>query len=122
MLCPRWLLAQVRRRSTNTTWHLSRDPGHGATHLDTSIAAAALADEVAAYIGITAASATITGPRSRPELHLRVTTEDQAPVSELRERIDTHALPRLRHALECAVLPTEVLIRAGATPTSARAH
>lgn len=116
--CLRWLLAQTGRRATSTTWHLSGDPGRGHTDLDADIAAAAIAEEITGYPGVTTATATITGQRAQPELHLRVTIEDHTPVSELRKRIDTHALPRLRHALERASLPTEILIRAGATPVS----
>jgi hypothetical protein len=39
-------------------------------------------------------------------------------VNELRDRIDTDALPRLRQALELDALPTEILVRLGAKRAS----
>lgn len=44
-------------------------------------------------------------------LHLVLDTEDGADITELRERIDTEALPRLRQALDLDALPGDVLLR-----------
>lgn len=120
LLCLRWLVAQTRRRTTGETWRLHADGDHGMTRLDTSTAASALAAEIETYTGMHSASAVISGPRAQPELHLWLAVEEQAPLGELRERIDTHALPRLRQALELDALPTETIVRLAAKPQSSR--
>lgn len=119
-LCLLWLVAQTgRRRERSQTWRLGGDPGRGTTLLNTDAAAAAFADEVEAYPGVQRASAAITGARSQPLLHLTLTTESDTQVSDLRTRIHTEALPRLRAALELDELPAEILLRLG---TAAPAH
>jgi hypothetical protein len=57
------------------------------------------------------ASARLAGSRAQPALHLVVATEDRADISGLRKRIDTEALPRLRHALDIDTLPADLLLR-----------
>jgi hypothetical protein len=118
LLCLRWLVAQTGRRAVGQTWRISMDRERGTTHLDTSSAASAFADEVETYTGVSSASAVITGARAQPELHLSLAVEEHAPVNELRDRIDTDALPRLRQALELDALPTEILVRLGAKRAS----
>jgi len=118
LLCLRWLLAQAQRRATAQTWRLSGERDLGTTTLESSSAASAFAEEIETYTGVSSARAVITGARSQPELHLTLAVENRAPVNELRERIDTHALPRLCQALELDTLPTEILVRLGAKPAS----
>ena len=109
--CVRWLLAQTNRTPASRTWRLVTDAGRGVTYLDTSHAAAAIAQDVATYRGVAKASATLTGPRAQPRLRLTVHTETGTTINPLRQRITEHALPRLRHALELEQLPTELLLR-----------
>jgi len=116
VLCLMWLLAQVgRRRAGSESWHLPTDPAGGSTVLDADAAATAVAAEIEDYPGVRRTRAAITGSRSRPRLHLTVTTEVDTPVTELRERIAGEALPRLRAALDIQDLPTEILVRLGET-------
>jgi hypothetical protein len=116
LLCLRWLLAQALRRPKTATWRLPGDSGRGATRLDTDHAADAIAADIAAYRGVAKANATLTGPRAQPVLHLVVHTETGTDIGPLRERITTHALPRLRHALELDTLPADLLLRLDTTP------
>jgi hypothetical protein len=118
LLCLRWLVAQTGRRASSETWRMSTDRDRGTTRLDTSSAASAFADEIETYTGVGSASAVITGARAQPELHLTLAVEEHASVNELRDRIDTDALPRLRQALELDALPTEILVRLGAKRAS----
>lgn len=120
LLCLRWLFAQTRRRAVAQTWRLTGDRDKGTTRLDTSTAASAFAAEVQSYTGVHSASAVITGGRLDPELHLTLTVEDQEPVSEVRARIASQALPRLRAALELESLPTESLVRLSSAQPSSR--
>ncbi len=121
LLCLLWLAAQLgRRRENSQTWRLPGDTNTGATVLDTDAAATAFADEIAAYPDVQRATAAITGGRAQPLLHLTVTTTDDASATDLRHRIDTEALTRLRAALELDTLPTEILLRLGTRPSADR--
>lgn len=111
--CLRWLVAQTNRRPVAQTWRLPTEAGQGRTEVDSDVAAAAFVAEVETYPGVARAAAYITGSHAQPAVHLTLTTTDQAPVDELRERIDTIALPRLREALELDSVAAEVLIRLG---------
>lgn len=118
--CLRWLLAQTLRRPPTRTWRLTPDSSRGTTHLDTGEAAAAIAADIQAYPGVAKANATLTGPRAQPELHLLVHTETGTAIGPLRERITTHALPRLQAALELQHLPTDLLLRLDTTAPASR--
>jgi hypothetical protein len=120
--CLRWLLAQTRRRPPTRTWRLGTDTSRGTTQLHTDEAAAAIATDIQTYRGVARASATLTGPRAQPELHLLVHTETGTDIAPLRERITTHALPRLRAALELQHLPTDLLLRLDTTAPAHRTH
>jgi hypothetical protein len=126
LLCLRWLVAQLSRRPATQTWRLTRhraatgetEQPAGTTRMDAAAAAAAVAADVESYTGVDRASAVLSGDRSHPELHLTVATTDDADVRDLRHRIDTHALPRLRQALELDSLPAELLLRVGVATRS----
>ncbi|MBJ7607871.1 MAG: alkaline shock response membrane anchor protein AmaP [Candidatus Dormibacteraeota bacterium] len=122
LLCLRWLIAQALRRPTTSTWRLPVDSGHGTTRLDTDHAADAAAADIAGYPGVAKATATLTGPRQQPTLHLVVHTETGAAIAPLRERITTEALPRLRQALELDTLPTDLLLRLDTSDARIRAR
>ncbi len=111
LLCLRWLLAQTIRRPKTGTWTLTEDPARGATTIDADTGVAPLVAEIETYPGVHNASARLSGSRTQPVLHLVVGTEDGADITELRERIDTEALPRLRQALDLDALPADVLLR-----------
>jgi hypothetical protein len=112
----RWLVAQLPRRHRAAAWRLAADPDRGVTTMPADAATAPLAAEVAAYPGVTGATARLTGPPRSPELYLHVRTDYDADIGALRREIAERALPRLRYALELDDLPSAILI----TPTSAR--
>jgi hypothetical protein len=122
LACLRWLLAQTLRRPPTFIWRLpgGADTGTGTTDLAADIAADAVAADIAAYRGVAKAGATLAGPRAQPELHLLVSTEAGTDIGPLRERITTHALPRLRAALELEELPTDLLLRLDAATPAGR--
>ena len=111
LACLRWLLAQTIRRPTTGTWTLTDNPCQGNTKIDAHTAAAPLAAEIETYPGVHKATARLSGSRTQPVLHLEIATQDQADIGGLRDRIDTQALPRLRHALDIDTLPANLLIR-----------
>lgn len=111
LLALRWLLAQTQRRARTGTWRLEADPAAGSTSIDAQDAVGPLVEEIENYAGVHRASARLAGTARRPRLYLTVGTEDAADITEVRRRIDTVAVPRLRHALDLPILPVEVLFR-----------
>ena len=111
LLCLRWLLAQTLRSPKTGTWNLASDPSSGATRIDAQTAVDPFVDEIETYPGVHRASAKLSGTSTRPVLHVVIGTEDDADVAELRRRIDSDAMPRLRRALDLTTLPTDVLVR-----------
>jgi hypothetical protein len=115
LLALRWLIAQTMRRPTTSEWQLAPDVHAGATYIDSDTATAPLAEEIAEYPGVHAATAHLTGPRQHPYLYVRVSADDQADISDLRHRIDNDAIPRLTQSLDLPALGADVLLRLDAT-------
>jgi hypothetical protein len=109
LLALRWLLAQFRIRSSMKTWHY--DTAHGQTRLRAADAVAPLGEEVRGYPYVLQSRATLIGPRDNPALDLIITTEHNADLGEIRERLTTESLPRLRHALGLNDLPVTIEFR-----------
>jgi len=106
-----WVVAQAVRVPRSRTWQLADEPGAGKTELDTSKAAAPLAEEISAYPGVRAATARLVGAHRHPALHIRVTTDDGVSMPDLRRQIDDVAVPRLVGALDLPTLDTDLLLR-----------
>lgn len=119
LLCLRWLVAQALRRPATGTWSLRPSASGGTTTLPADAAGDAVAADIEGYAGVRRATATLTGTRTAPLLQLEVTTEENTPVGALRDRISTHALPRLRAALDLDELPTSLLLRVDAARSTA---
>ena len=111
LLCLRWLAAQLVRKPKTHTWRIEDDPEHGNTELAARIATTPFTDDVTAYPGIHTAHADLTGPQRSPTLAVVVTTEHDADLSDIRHRLDTHGLPRLRNALDLTSLPMTLEFR-----------
>jgi hypothetical protein len=105
----RWLLAQF---STPAAAHLPvAAEGPGRTELSAQGAAAALAREIEGYAGVRSARARMAGGRPSPEVEITVDVHDDADVPGLRRRIEEHALPRFRGALELQDLRARIHLR-----------
>ncbi|MGH3519158.1 MAG: alkaline shock response membrane anchor protein AmaP [Haloechinothrix sp.] len=111
LLCLRWLVAQVLRRPRSQTWRVESDPQHGQTHLPASVAVAPLIADVAGYAGVRSARATLAGSQDNPILSLTITAEADADLNDVRGWLGSHAVPRLRQALDLDTLPTVVEFR-----------
>jgi hypothetical protein len=111
LLCLCWLAAQLARKPKTHTWRVEDDAEHGHTELAARIAAIPFAADVTAYPGIHAAHADLTGHQHSPLLAMVVTTEHDADLSDIRHRLDTHGLPRLRDALDLTSLPATLEFR-----------
>lgn len=111
LLCLRWLVAQLARKPKTHTWRIEDDAEHGHTDLAARTATTPFTAEVAAYPGIHAAHADLSGLPHDPTLAVVVTTEHDADLTDIRHRLDTHGLPRLREALDLTTLPVTLEFR-----------
>ncbi|MCS7478517.1 alkaline shock response membrane anchor protein AmaP [Umezawaea endophytica] len=111
LLCLRWILAQLARAPKARTWRFEQDPALGRTELATSTAVAPFVDEVTAYPGVHAVRATLAGRREAPALAMVVSAEQDGDLADIRRRIDTVGLPRLRQALDLDVVPVTIEFR-----------
>jgi hypothetical protein len=107
----RWLTAQAARVPPGAEWQLADNPRTGVTLLNTAAAAAPLAEEISGYPGVRTATARIAGAHQHPELHIRITLDDRASLSDLRHRIDETAIPRLVGALDLPTLDADLILR-----------
>jgi hypothetical protein len=111
LLCLRWILAQLARAPKTRTWRLELDPDLGRTELAAGTAVAPFVDEVTAYPGVHAVRATLAGQREAPALAMVVSAEQDGDLADIRHRIDTTGLPRLRQALDLETLPVTIEFR-----------
>lgn len=121
LLCLRWLAAQAFRRPKSGTWRLDSAAEAGTTRIATRTAIGPLTEEVGGYAGVTSVSATLSGPRTAPVLHLWIAADSAADLGEIRERVAGHGLPRLRQALDLEFITVEIEFRFTAK-TGARAR
>jgi hypothetical protein len=108
LLALRWLALQFRRDRVRSLT-LERDRRSGATRLPASAATTAVEDDVSGYHGVRSAQAHLTRDPASPELALSVALDDRADLAEVRDRIESEALPRFRQAIEVDSLPTRLL-------------
>jgi hypothetical protein len=120
LACLWFLAAQARRRPKTHTWRLAVDRDRGITRLHADVAAEPFTAEVEEYPGVHSAEAWLSGQPEAPALLLRIRTEHDADITELRGRIHTEALPRLTQALELAELPATTLVEPTTATTRAR--
>ncbi|HWO65447.1 MAG TPA: alkaline shock response membrane anchor protein AmaP [Umezawaea sp.] len=120
LLCLRWILAQLVRAPKTHTWRFDQDAARGRTELAASTAIAPFVDEVTAYPGVHAVRATLAGRRETPALAMVVSAEQDGDLADIRRRIDTVGLPRLRQALDLDTVPVTIEFRFSST-TGARA-
>ncbi|UGT41671.1 alkaline shock response membrane anchor protein AmaP [Nocardia yamanashiensis] len=111
LLCLRWLSAQLFRLPSAVEWQLADENSAGSTVLSSKTAAAAVAADIESFDRVDSAAAWLSGPGRAPELHLIVTVEPDADLTELRRRILGEAVPRLREALEVGVIPVTMELR-----------
>lgn len=107
-LAYRWLRAHIRSGPTLGHIHLQHDPSFGSTRVSASAAADALSAEIETYPGVRSASARLLTDGTQPEVELGVDLHDDANVEDVRRRIEEHAFPRFRQALDTRDLVARV--------------
>ncbi|GLY38090.1 hypothetical protein Amsp01_041140 [Amycolatopsis sp. NBRC 101858] len=111
LLLLRWLAAQLTRKPKTHTWRFETDPGSGRTELAAGVAVAPFLTEVETYPGVHSAHATLAGTRDDPALALVLAVEQDGDPTAIRERLETHGLPRLRQALDLDTVPATIEFR-----------
>ncbi len=115
----RWLLGQVRSGHISHL-DLTDDPARGTTVVRATSAADALAGDVGRYPGVGRARARLLRDGIRPHVDIQVEVYDDADLADVRRRIESHALARLRQALEVEDPQARVRFRLSESVT--RAH
>jgi hypothetical protein len=105
----RWLLAQITSPGVARLPVRADGPGH--TELVASGATAALAADIEGYPGVRGARARMVADHPAPEVAVTVDVADDADVVALRRRVEEHAVPRFRSALELSDLRTNLHLR-----------
>ncbi|WP_410567562.1 alkaline shock response membrane anchor protein AmaP [Amycolatopsis sp. cmx-4-61] len=111
LLVLRWVLAQLARRPPTRTWRFDTDPDRGRTELSADAAVAPFTEELRTYPGVHHARATLAGTRDDPTLALVVTLSQDGDPGQVRDRLTTDGLPRLRQALELETVPVSMEFR-----------
>lgn len=111
LLCLRWLGAQLFRMPTAVEWQLAQGESAGSTTLSSAIAAKAVAADIESFDGVKSASAWLSGPTRAPELHVVLTAEPRADLTELRQRVQGEAVVRLQEALSVNTIPVTMELR-----------
>ena len=105
----RWLVAQIH--SPTVSRLPVRADGPGRTELMASGATNALAEDIETYPGVRSARARITDDDPSPEVDITVDVHDDADAVDVRRRIEEHAIPRFKAALELQELRTRGHLR-----------
>lgn len=115
----RWLLVQGRRERPGG-FRLESGAA-GATDVRTDVVAKAVADEVGAHPSVLSASASVVGTRAHPAVRLRLVTDENTPMSVIREELGGHAIPHMRRALEMEHVPAVARVSLREAPHPRRA-
>ena len=106
----RWLRAQLRSGHVSRL-DLTEGAARGTTFLRATSVADALAGDVEEYPGVRSARARLLRDGARPDVDLSVEVSEEGELADVRRRIESHALVRLRHALEVQELRGRVRFR-----------
>ena len=110
LLALAWLRAQLHfPRPAND--NLDRAEPDGLTRIHGSAPADALAADINTLPGVAATAARIWGDPTKPHVHLQLQLHDDAALEDLRSRIETNHLDRLRQALQVEHLETTIDLR-----------
>jgi hypothetical protein len=99
LLAVRWLIAQLRTDRPGSS-DLAWSTPSGRTRIQAGAIADAVSDDIESDPGVERAVVRMVGDEEHPELHLYLDARDDASLAELRDHLETGAIPRLRSALE----------------------
>jgi len=99
LLALRWLLAQLRTDRPGNS-DLAWSTASGRTRIRAGAIADAVSDDIESDPGVERATVRMVGDEQHPELHLYIDARDDASLAEIRDHLETHAIPHLQSALE----------------------
>ena len=109
LLALRWLLIQLR---TDRVGSLSIDrSGQGETMLRGGALTHAVEEDVESFRGVRRASASLRGRPDRPTCRIVVDLDGRGNVGDVRDQVESTAVPHLRQALEDQDVPVDVRLR-----------
>jgi hypothetical protein len=109
LLALRWLLIQLR---TDRVGSLSIDrSGQGETMLRGGALTHAVEEDVESFRGVRRASASLRGRPDRPTCRIVVDLDGRGNVGDVRDQVESTAVPHLRRALEDQDVPVDVRLR-----------
>jgi hypothetical protein len=82
----------------------------GRSVLDAGALEAAVAEDIASYEGVMGARSKLRADGMEPDIVLRVEVADDADITAVRQRIEAHALRRLREALEVSAVRADLTL------------
>jgi len=99
LLALRWLLAQLRTDRPGNS-DLAWSTSSGRTRIQASAIADAMSEDIESDPGVERAMVRMVGDEQQPELHLYIDARDDASLAEIRDHLETHAIPGLCSALD----------------------
>jgi len=99
LLALRWLLAQLRTDRPGNS-DLSWSTPSGRTRIQASAIADAVSGDIQTDPGVERATVRMVGDEQQPELHLYIDARDDAALAEIRDQLETRAIPNLCTALD----------------------
>lgn len=103
-----WLVRQYPRRLKAAPLRFHRDARSGATIMDSSVLANAVAADAEGLAHVTRADAVLRGTRSATDLVLKVTVFERADVREVVDRIEDTIVPNAEEALGSPLASTQI--------------
>lgn len=114
-----WLaLRQIPTRGAPRSFGYAGGQAHGATSVDTSALASAIADDANALAGVNGAKAILHGAAVRPELLLEVVIDHRGSIPEALAEIERTVLRNAEHAIGTPLAHVGVRVRTGENTTS----
>lgn len=107
LIALRWLIAQLRTNRVGGT-HTVDDEADGRTTVHYSALAGAVGDEIEGWYGVRSAHASFRGSDRNPTCEITVTLDERGDLEEVRDRVQSQAVPHLRDALDDEAAPVEV--------------
>ncbi len=108
VLCLRWMVVILFSTPRLANIRIPAGAGAGRTRLAASALGGALSGEIETYRGVHAARTSVQGEPSVPRLAISVSTNEDADLAALTERIITQAVAHARQALEIPALPVRL--------------
>ncbi len=111
-----WILAEVPRRRSASSYRLHEDAARGITRCDPEVLAAAIEDDAASLPGVVSSTALLRGTAESPDLALLLTLNERADIQEALRLVRTDVLANLSRALEVPLHTAGIALEVSGRP------